>query len=439
MTITERRLLLAAFILIFSVLSPLIILYASGYRYNTRLGKIEQVGLLSLSTVQTDTTAFVGGQSFPVKKDLLLSTLQPREYEITLTKEGYKPWVKQLSIEEGRTTFASNVRLFPDTEAQPAELFTNPLVLLAENDSVALYRGVAGLVAYDKASKGLKEVDAPVAGLEPRDAFLFENKLFAFKQAGSWFLMQLEDMSIAALETPQDTHAVFPAASVSYALTAKGVYELSDGEATPLFDIDEPQAILPDGKAFWVISSEATHKRSFLYLLSDANARPQFIATFPYSSGWNISENTGGLLTIHDAGNQNLYFVDTKSAPAAIVTVQGVHDWHWSADHRSVLTAAAHELSVFHVHNGTNQELIVRQSEPIIDAAWGPDESWVLFSTKTGIYAAERDTRGGRNILELTAKKTNPHVLEVSKDEAVFTSQEGNAFVFWKFPFEREL
>ncbi len=440
MTMTERRLLLAAFILIFTIFSPLLVLYASGYRYNTRLGKIEQVGLLSLNTVQHEVTAVVNGETERLQNGVLLATLAPRDYDVVLSKDGYHPWSKHLSVEEGRTTFVPDVRLFLDADPDPRELFTNPLEILAENERLVAYKGTDGLVLYEKENGNIQEVAAPLHEEIPlEDVAVFAENTIVFSQSNRWFDLDVRGKNPPdEIVVPEQTYAVIPQEDALFVLTADRVWESKHGVLTPLFSLAEPQALAIGGDTFWIMTSEATHKRSFLYSAAGPNARPQFVASFPFSDAWQIFAGNGRLLTVHDTDNDTLFLVDTQTAPAATVTLDGVHTWQWSADRRALLATTDHELSVYTITNGTSQELITRQSEPITGTAWGPDESWVLFTTASGLYAAERDARGGRNTL-LLAQKNTPRILNVSTSEILFSSQEGAAFVIWALPVDGDL
>lgn len=438
MTLMHRRLLLASFFIIFAVCGPALVLYASGYRYNTRLRKIEQVGILSLSTHQEYTTVLVDGKAYPIRQDLLLSTLRPRDYNLVVTKDGFHPWTKRLPIAEGRTTFARNIWLFPDAEPDPIELFANPLTLLAENDQYAVYQGNTTMVIYALSDGAIKEQPFPQPEQPVLNASVTTEGMVLFQQGNTWYRCDTasQPLVIEALPTPPKTTLVQFSGKKLFALTTDAVWEWTKDGFETLFLLDQPQTVHASSQMTYVISSEATQKRSFLHEVTNPNIRPRFITTLPYSHTWEVADADGTLLTLHDAEHQRLFLVDNRVNPPAVETIEGVFDWHWSKDHRALLTASANEVAIYHVENGIAQELLVRQTDPIVDSAWGPEELWVIYATETTVMAAERDNRDVRNIITLATDKKHPHVLKVSDEHIVFSSQQGKSFVFWQFPLE---
>ncbi|MBI4122229.1 MAG: PEGA domain-containing protein [Parcubacteria group bacterium] len=114
MKLVHRRLLVLFLFLLFIAAAPLTVLYASGYRYNTRLGRIEQAGLLFVTTKQKGIRVVVDGQTYDIGRQLRLDHLRPRAYDILLEKDGYHSWNKRLDIYEGQTTYIRDVLLFAD-------------------------------------------------------------------------------------------------------------------------------------------------------------------------------------------------------------------------------------------------------------------------------------------------------------------------------------
>lgn len=437
MSINQRRALFVAFLLIFTVFSATVILYASGYRYNTRLGRIEQVGLLSISSTQEGVAAVVNGKRYEVKRGLQLSSLLPGTYNLLLTKDGYHPWTKQLDVLPGRTTFARDIRLFADTSAEPMEIFTNPLSLLARNERYLVYRGNDTLVVYDLASDEIRELILPTDAILTQPAIDAGNHL-AFQLNGEWRSMRLAaaELFLTPIIVPEETIRITPFGTVLLITTASGrVWEWDNGTLSPLFQLAETQAVYAQGDRYFVIAADPTHKRSELYQINSAHARPEFIATVPYAEAINITGINGTIVMITDASSPNLYLVDTAINPAKVVTLAGVHDYAWSSDRRSLLTASANEVSITHVRNGISQELLIRQEETILDLAWGPEESWVLYATAQGIFATERDSRDQRNNIPLVTSLPQTELLRVTKNDLLFSAQEDKTFVLYSLPF----
>ncbi len=109
----------------------LAILYAKG---NLRLkddGNLGEVGLLSANSFPTGSQVFVNEKLISATDDTLY--LDPGEYEIKISKEGYWPWKKTLLIEKGLVA-QTNAILFPSTPSLTPLTFTGVENLLPSPD-----------------------------------------------------------------------------------------------------------------------------------------------------------------------------------------------------------------------------------------------------------------------------------------------------------------
>ena len=134
MKLIHRRLLLLFFTLFFIVVSPLLILYALGYKYDAQKGRLEKTGVFFIKAYPKNADIFLNGQNQKIQTPARLTKLLPNIYQVTISKPGFLPWVKNLSIEPQTTTFIEDVSLFKDnlewekiknsqTERQTSNLF----------------------------------------------------------------------------------------------------------------------------------------------------------------------------------------------------------------------------------------------------------------------------------------------------------------------------
>jgi len=112
MNITIRRLIAAVFIISFAISAPLLLLFASGYRYSFKKAKLEKTGALVIKSEPTGAKIFFNGEEMSNKSPARIGNISPDEYMITVAKEGYYPWTKTLSVKTQETTFAENIILF---------------------------------------------------------------------------------------------------------------------------------------------------------------------------------------------------------------------------------------------------------------------------------------------------------------------------------------
>ncbi len=111
---------------LFFIISPLVIMYTAGYRYDWTTKRIQATGVLSIDVSPRDTHVLLGetpiGESqanIPLlSRDMAsyeLKNRAPGTYKLTLTNPGYHTFVKDISIQSNQTTYVRDVRLLPKT------------------------------------------------------------------------------------------------------------------------------------------------------------------------------------------------------------------------------------------------------------------------------------------------------------------------------------
>ncbi|MDO8601379.1 MAG: hypothetical protein Q7R46_01710 [bacterium] len=112
-----RTILFLSLFFLFVLFAPAVILYSQGYRFDFEKRKITQTGAIFLQIEPKQTEIYINGEL--VKKtdfffgSALLENLLPGDYKITLKKEGYYLWEKNLGVEEKQVTEVKNIILVP--------------------------------------------------------------------------------------------------------------------------------------------------------------------------------------------------------------------------------------------------------------------------------------------------------------------------------------
>ena len=111
----SRRISWALLFVVFLIISPFILYYSFGYRFDEKLGLIETGGIYIHSDV-SNTQVFVNGEYFKnngvLLKNTLIQKLDPKNiHTIDVMKNGYHSWHKELSVVEGLVTEASALML----------------------------------------------------------------------------------------------------------------------------------------------------------------------------------------------------------------------------------------------------------------------------------------------------------------------------------------
>lgn len=121
MTKRARKILFLICLIIFLFLSPSIIFYFQGYRFDLKNKKLTQTGGLFIKAIPKQVEIYLDGKLIKGTDFLfgsaLIENLLPGKYEVTLQKNGYFSWKKNLEIKEKEVTEARNIILFPENLA----------------------------------------------------------------------------------------------------------------------------------------------------------------------------------------------------------------------------------------------------------------------------------------------------------------------------------
>jgi hypothetical protein len=143
MHITLRRFVFAVFVLTFLISAPLLVLYTAGYRLNISNKRLQQTGVLAISTVPKGTNISINGQNLAQKSPYVIQRIMPNTHAVVFQKKGYHEWSQRVTVEEGKTTYIS-ARLFADSQ---------PTLLTVPEATIALRsRDNANAITVDNAS-----------------------------------------------------------------------------------------------------------------------------------------------------------------------------------------------------------------------------------------------------------------------------------------------
>jgi len=115
--------IMISLIIIFFVISPLIILYTTGYRYDFTTREIKKTGVISIDAKPEDVKVFLNDLKINKSMPIRLTNRAPGTYRLRIEETGYKTWEKDITVESTLTTYIRNLTLFK--ESLPIELLEN--------------------------------------------------------------------------------------------------------------------------------------------------------------------------------------------------------------------------------------------------------------------------------------------------------------------------
>lgn len=132
MTLRKRRLLLALFSALFIIFGIGALGYSQGYRITFPPFELTKTGALYLESPQRSLLIYLDGKRYSdqaglLKKGTLIDGLTPDTYALSIEKELFQPYQKNLTIHPSKVTRSMNVLLVPqDIESQVEKIYTLP-------------------------------------------------------------------------------------------------------------------------------------------------------------------------------------------------------------------------------------------------------------------------------------------------------------------------
>ncbi|MDP3990688.1 MAG: PEGA domain-containing protein [Candidatus Nealsonbacteria bacterium] len=113
-----RTALFITLILLFAVVTPSVILYSQGYRFDFETKQVVQTGGFYFRALPKSANVYLNGK-FKAKTSIftgstLIENILPKTYSVEIKKTGYHTWQKNLEVKEKQVADAKNVVLFPE-------------------------------------------------------------------------------------------------------------------------------------------------------------------------------------------------------------------------------------------------------------------------------------------------------------------------------------
>lgn len=409
MTLKVRRILSLIFILLFFIITPVIVLYAAGYRINRDGLAIQKTGMFVIDSNPRGAKIFIDDQAqkkfinLLFNKDNFITTpakitnLLPGEYDLALELDGYWGWQKKLIINPGASTFAENIYLFKNSlpvQILPAELQS---INLPAGEGRAIILSADQLTFFnlaDETSKIVSQSD-------------LKGKNIAWSEDGQrlvidHYLYDLNDskVKIDLNKTPD---------SFNYKWQNNTLYFQDNNSIYKLDSANLPRKIISNKKI-----DDFLIKDRYLYLVNKFKATASLLEVIdmtskqetrgiglPASANYSFINPEHGLLNLYDDHRQILYLINPLADYYSPLTeiINNVKIAFWISDNE-LLYINDFEIWLYDLEI-KNKTLITRISQTINSAVMHPNRNYIIYSTDQTINAIELDERGKRNTAEL--------------------------------------
>ncbi|OIO19596.1 MAG: hypothetical protein CO029_04550 [Candidatus Magasanikbacteria bacterium CG_4_9_14_0_2_um_filter_41_10] len=98
----------------FFIISPLVILYTAGYRYDRDTHRIKETGVITIDVEPRDAVVSLNDVVIDQRLPIHLQNRAPGIYKLAVSREGYIPWSMPIEVTSKQTTYINNTSLYKD-------------------------------------------------------------------------------------------------------------------------------------------------------------------------------------------------------------------------------------------------------------------------------------------------------------------------------------
>lgn len=438
-----RRLLYSTFILLFLVAAPLIILYASGYRYNFKAHRLQKTGLLIIETKPKAAKIYLNNQLNKNTTPAELKNLLPDEYLIKLEKDGYYPWTKKLKIASNLTTFANNIILFK----KGLPILKQPGLIIwakqAPNQNKLIYLELTDnnyqIKLFDLQNQEEKIIFETMANSQilPLSWSPNNKKLLVSVGYNSYLIINTETKSTQNLTAT--TAINFEKIrwdeknnNILYGLKKNTLYQIDllNNKTLPVLS-SYINDFLPRGQNLYYLTK--TNQGAFLNRQILGADSPPSVIKLPLFSAYEFKTGPEHLLTVFDAKNNELLIINadifdqSDDQPKNIQLQLKAKKIVWSKNFKKAIIYNDFEIYNYDAESNNNH-LITRLSQEIKNACWLPDAGYIFYTTDETLNVIELGFEIIKNSYQL-ANATymgNDLFLDQKGERIYFTGRIGN-------------
>ncbi len=419
MTLRRRAILIAAGILVFIALGPLIVLMAQGYRYDFKNGHLVVTGTLVVKTEPRGAQVSLNGHAAS-DTPLAKRFLTPNEYLVEITKTDYRSWRKRVNIFERQVTF------LPDQNAKIN-------LLLDRGITLKNIVGVGDIFAYedllfylDTSGKQIFSVSFNRANpqlVASTTGILTNARLTAGRRIGSGTefiisadegLFYVSEHRLAAL--PELSNVQFSASEGTVlGLNAKNQLVQTDPNGGAILQNDVFAYRRNGDQIFYLTKNE--NGKYFLVRLKD-NGNSEQIADVPsFQKAKIISSSNNQIFLLLD---RELYSISDHLDK---INSQ-IEFAHWDANGEFLLYGNSHEAWIYDPLAAEQNQLLVRAATPSAAPVFHKAAGYTFIIEGKEIKAVEADRLGQPNVYSLLLA-TDPKNISLNEEGNILAYLDG--------------
>ncbi|MBX4187734.1 MAG: PEGA domain-containing protein [Candidatus Doudnabacteria bacterium] len=402
MTLRNRFLLIAIGVLFFILTTPIITLYALGYKFDLHSRQILKTGSLVLKSEPHNANVYINDKLQSSKTNSTIRFLLPGDFNIKIAKEGYQSWTKRLNIRSSLVTWANHDRdfitlFFENPKQELSETVSLNAISLQENraiivkdNTVSTYNPNKG--TFENGRSFAEKFSSPISvASQEMEYFLLAYPITQY------FSPELI-LNLKHLESNNSYAAILSANSLNY-VKNQSVIKLADNVSG--FHLENEHL-------WYMQGPQLNHANLSLGVIEP-------VGTLNYTPlNSEVIRGQGRIFILTD---QTLYMLNDDFEQI----YRGVNHAYWDTPTNRLVFSNNNEVLTFDP-GSFKTDLIVRSSstihQPIINSRTG----YLFFLNEDKLKAIELDGRDHRNVYTITATPARSFLLsEDGKLATLFT------------------
>ncbi|MFA6106717.1 MAG: PEGA domain-containing protein [Patescibacteria group bacterium] len=396
-----RKILFLLFIISFITITPLVMLYAAGYKLNLGSGRVEKTGVLNIETLPKGAAVYLNGsprkaaslsgffgENAPITTPAKIKNLLPGEYAVKLELDGYWDWERKIKINSGEAaSFDGIVLIRKDMPLLIASSSGEGASLSPDKKKFTYLSEKGGEIFFTdrETSSGLDgaaEAEKAVWSTDGR-AVLIGEKLY--KESSGW---TGADLSSALKKDYGPVRFDDTNSEKIYFLKSNDIYRVS----ADLKSAENPIKINGEAEDYMVSGDRLAYasrisSKVFLNIWNLKDAKTERSVELPFSADYEFIAGGNGIIRLLDKTRKILYIIDPAAFAPIKEIINGAGKVYRIDDDNFLF---ANDFEIWKAGSGgADRELLTRLSREVKDLIWHPDGKFIIFSTRESINMLE--------------------------------------------------
>ena len=463
----RKTLLISAFILFF-VISPILVFYAIGYRYDFENKAFRKIGMIIVESEPKNADIFIDNK-YKSKTPFRIKNLLPDEYSIEVVKNGFTAWKKNLLVESKKVTWASNIVLFyekPETN-KLSEISFNKFNISPNYKKIIAssnHNDNSGIWLVDIESNLSKKLfpkegdDNQTSPIPNKNYINLKYSSFKWSPDSKKIIFSIKDNKLeetVIVDTTEDTKPIY--INSSYDLKTEDI-QWKNNEEIYLLDksgnihqIELNLEYAPKRMLENVTNFKFNKKNNKIIYISKENNEYKLasikeeiknnILNLPKDENFEIEEGKYNTLALLLKNKKELILINTETNEPRVIG-RNINSFSWSKKKNKLLYFSNNELWFYPLEDKNDGEIIIsptykynepnlltRYSTEIKNAIWYPNEEYVAVLLENNAKIIELDSRGNKNCQEYKNDLLiKDHFIEFNKNgESIYLINKENA------------